>query len=100
MAKHPTDYPLSGCGVATHHRVQYTAAMRIPHTQLSPATLRAVVEEFVTRDGTDHSKVERRIEHVLHQFDVGGVELHFDAETGTCNILTMDGTRSAGDGDK
>ncbi len=36
--------------------------MRIPHTQLSSTSLRAVVEEFVTRDGTDHSSVERRIE--------------------------------------
>jgi uncharacterized protein YheU (UPF0270 family) len=74
--------------------------MRIPHTQLSPATLRAVIEEFVTRDGTDHSMVEHRIENVLQQFDIGRVELHFDAETGTCNILPMDGVRSAGDVDK
>ena len=29
--------------------------MRIPHLQLSPTALRAVVEEFVTRDGTDYS---------------------------------------------
>ena len=29
--------------------------MRIPHTTLAPATLRAIVQEFVTRDGTDHS---------------------------------------------
>ena len=30
---------------------QYTDSMRIPPTLLSPAALRAVVEEFVTRDG-------------------------------------------------
>ena len=77
------------------YHVQYTAAMRIPHTQLSPVALRAVVEEFVTRDGTDHSMVERRIENVLHQFDAGRVELHFDPETETCNILPMDGWDSA-----
>ena len=39
--------------------------------RLSPATLRAVVEEFVTRDGTDHSSVDRRIECVLQQLDMG-----------------------------
>jgi uncharacterized protein len=61
--------------------------MRIPHLQLSPAALRAVVEEFVTRDGTDHSSVEPRIELVLRQLDVGIVELHFEQETETCNIL-------------
>ena len=61
--------------------------MRIPHRQLSPTALRAVVEEFVTRDGTDHSSVEHRIELVLRQLDVGDVELHFEPKTETCNIL-------------
>ncbi len=61
--------------------------MQIPHNQLSPTALRAVVEEFVTRDGTDHSAVGRRIETVLQQLDGGWVELHFDPESQTCNIL-------------
>jgi uncharacterized protein len=69
--------------------------MRIPHLQLSPTALRAVVEEFVTRDGTDHSSVEQRIESVLHQLDVGSVELHFERETETCTILLRsDGRKS------
>jgi uncharacterized protein YheU (UPF0270 family) len=45
--------------------------VRIPHRQLSPAALRAVVEELVTRDGTDNSFVEPRIDLVLRQLDVG-----------------------------
>jgi uncharacterized protein YheU (UPF0270 family) len=61
--------------------------MRIPHTKLSPATLRAVVEEFVTRDGTDYSSVEYRVENVLEQLKVGQVELHFDNQADTCNIV-------------
>ena len=48
---------------------KYTIAMRIPHTQPSPAALRAVVAEFVTRDGTDYSSVEPRIDKVLRQLD-------------------------------
>ena len=63
--------------------------MRIPHRQLSPAALRAVIEEFVTRDGTDNSFVEQRIKLVLRQLDVGSVELHFEQETETCNILPL-----------
>ncbi len=62
--------------------------MRIPHTKLVPATLRAVVEDFVTRDGTDYSSVEQRVENVLEQLKVGRVELHFDDQTETCNIVT------------
>ena len=60
--------------------------MQIPHKLISPVTLRAVVEEFVTRDGTDHSSVERRIENVIRQLESGLVELHYDDNTETCDI--------------
>jgi hypothetical protein len=65
--------------------------MQIPHTKLSPATLRAIVQEFVTRDGTDYSSIERRIESVLRQLDAGRVVLHFDDQTETCNVVTVEG---------
>jgi hypothetical protein len=68
--------------------------MRIPHRQLSPAALRAVVEEYVTRDGTDHSSVERRIETVLQQLDGGRIELYFDGETQVCHIAQVEGNRT------
>lgn len=74
--------------------------MRIPHRQLSSAALRAVVEEFVTRDGTDHSSVERRIDNVLRQLDAGRVELHFDDEAQTCNILPVEENPPAGSRDE
>ncbi len=61
--------------------------MHIPHRFLTSKALRAMVEEFITRDGTDHSSVEQRIELVLRQLDVGSAELHFERETATCNIL-------------
>ncbi len=64
--------------------------MRIPHTKLSSTTLRAVVQEFVTRDGTDYSSVERRVENVLRQLEAGRVELHFDDQTESCNIVTVE----------
>lgn len=63
--------------------------MRIPHRQLAPATLRAVVEEFVTRDGTDNTSVEPRILQVLRLLDEGCVELHFERHSQTCNILPV-----------
>jgi uncharacterized protein len=69
--------------------------MQIPHRLLSPVALRAIVEEFVTRDGTDHSSIEQHITRVLRQLDVGSVELHFDQETETSNILPKnEGERS------
>ena len=66
--------------------------MLVPHQLLTAGALRAIVEEFVTRDGTDHSAVEQRIERVLRQLEGGNAELHFEQETGTCHILpTSDG---------
>jgi uncharacterized protein len=73
--------------------------MLIPDTLLSAAALRAVVEEFVTRDGTDHSSVERRVEAVMGQLVAGQLELHFDDATKTCNILAVGEGPAAGYGE-
>jgi uncharacterized protein len=67
--------------------------MHVPHQLLTAGALRAIVEEFVTRDGTDHSAVEQRIELVLRQLDAGSIELHFEKETVTCNILPTTDSR-------
>ena len=64
--------------------------MRIPYTELAPATLRSVIQEFLTRDGTDYSSVERRVEGVLQQLETGRVELHFNEQTQTCNIVIVE----------
>ena len=61
--------------------------MRIQHTLLSASALQAVIAEFVTRDGTDHSAVDCRIEAVMAQLEAGSAELHFDDETKSCNIV-------------
>ena len=64
--------------------------MFIPYEKLEPATLHAIVLEFVTRDGTDHSSVEQRVQSVLRQLEAGRVELHFNDQTQTCNIITVE----------
>ena len=61
--------------------------MKIPFASLSPIALQEVIEEFVTRDGTDHSEVQQRMADILVQLENQEVELHFDQETGTCNIV-------------
>ena len=63
--------------------------MLIPYPLLPAAALQAVIEESVSRDGTDHSSIERRIDTVLTQLNAGNVELHFDDETKSCNILQV-----------
>jgi uncharacterized protein len=65
--------------------------VQVPHTLLSPAALRAIVEEFVTRDGTDHSPVEPRIQAVLAQLADGRAELHFHRDTASCQVVVVKG---------
>lgn len=60
--------------------------MKIPHRDLAVKTLRAIVLEFVTRDGTDHSDIDRRVSEVFEQLEEGVIEVTFDHETESCNI--------------
>ena len=61
--------------------------MKIPHTHLSADALRGVLEEFVTRDGTNLGDAEMKIEQVMRQLDRGEVAIAFDEESETCNIV-------------
>ena len=69
-------------------------ALRIPYDQLSPDTLQGLIEEFVTRDGTDYGEVEisleTKISQVLGQLKSGKAVIVFDQGTDTCNILKSD----------
>ncbi len=69
-------------------------ALKIPYDQLNPETLHGVIEEFVTRDGTDYGDIEASLEtktsQVLGQLKSGNAVIVFDQETETCNILRSD----------
>ena len=62
----------------------------IPYDRLGPEALRGVIEEFVTRDGTDPVDAERKIEQVWRQLERGTVAITFDEQTRTCNIVPVD----------
>lgn len=68
--------------------------MQIPWTSLSPQTLRAVVEEFITREGTDYGEHETPLSHkvdaVMDQLKQGTVAIFFDAETETVTLQPVD----------
>ena len=65
----------------------------LPADQLSPEALRGLVEEFVTRDGTDYGVVERSVEEkiagVMAQLAAGEARIVFDPETQSANIVTV-----------
>jgi uncharacterized protein YheU (UPF0270 family) len=66
--------------------------MQIPIDMLDPDTLRSVVENFITREGTDYGahevSLEAKIEQVMRQLRSGKAILVFDAEADSCNIIT------------
>lgn len=62
--------------------------VHIPLEQLSEDALEAIVEEFVTRDGTEHTEGERKVAQVMALLQSGGAEVWFNETTRTCNILS------------
>lgn len=67
--------------------------MEIPYTDLSDAALRGVIEEFISREGTDYGheefSLEDKIAAVLSQLKTREIILTFDAETESCNLLRV-----------
>ncbi len=65
--------------------------MEIPYQKLSESALRGLVEEFVTRDGTDYGEIEvpleRRVAQVLRQLERGEVSVVFDPATEATSIV-------------
>lgn len=66
--------------------------MIIPYRQLSDDALLGLLEEFVTRDGTDYGESEvplaRRVAQVRKQLERGEVCILFDPDSNSCNIVS------------
>lgn len=66
----------------------------IPFKELSPEALQGVIEDFVTRDGTDYGEseipLETKVQQVLNQLGSGKAVIVFDQKTQTCNIVSKD----------
>ena len=68
--------------------------MEIPHNQLPERTLLAIIEEFISREGTDYGHreytLDEKVENVKSQLLKGEIKLLFDSETSTCNLVKVD----------
>jgi uncharacterized protein YheU (UPF0270 family) len=64
----------------------------IAHDELDPATLLSVVQDLVTRDGTDYGAVEKTLDQkaaaLMRELDRGEAKLVFDAETESIGLMT------------
>jgi uncharacterized protein YheU (UPF0270 family) len=68
--------------------------MEIPHKALEPDTLRNLVEEFVTREGTDYGhytgSLADKVSQVLRQLESGRAVILYDAHSASCHIELRD----------
>lgn len=68
--------------------------MQIPYQQLQPDTLQALIEEFVSRDGTDYGECEaslsQKVSQVRSKLKSGEAVILFSESTGLCNIVSRD----------
>ena len=68
--------------------------VEIPSSELSTEALAGVVEEFITREGTDYGhtdhSLEQKMSAVYRQLDRGEVVIVFAPESQTCNIVTRE----------
>ena len=68
-----------------------------PHSELSPETLRSVIESFVLREGTDCGErdvpFETKVLQVRRQLERREVEIVFDPNTESIDIVVRRGVR-------
>ncbi|MCW8885441.1 MAG: YheU family protein [Motiliproteus sp.] len=68
--------------------------MEIPYQQLSEEALQGLIEEYVTREGTDYGhanySLADKVAAVLRQLQRGEAIIHFDSYMNTCNIIPKD----------
>ena len=73
--------------------------MIIPYQELSQEALQALIEDFVTRDGTDYGLVEmsmqEKSEHLLAMLKTGDLLITYDTELQSCGLVTKEAAAKA-----
>jgi uncharacterized protein len=74
--------------------------IRVAHDDLEPDTLRAVIESFVLREGTDHGEHETslatKVAQVLIQLRRGEASITFDPATESVNVVVTSAIGGSG----
>ena len=72
--------------------------LRISHRSLNETTLQNLLEEYVTRDGTDYglneAPLDTKVREVERQLDSGEANIVFDLEEERVNIVVATGKRT------
>ena len=69
-----------------------SSVIEIPHTRLGEDVLKAVIEEFILREGTDYGaqeiSLDAKLAQVRRQLETGEVLITFDPRTEDCTLMT------------
>lgn len=65
--------------------------IEVPWQRLPPETLQQLIEEFITREGTDYGieelSLESKVSRLQTQIEQGRVLIIFDDETESCQLI-------------
>lgn len=68
--------------------------MIIPYNELSEEALQALIEDFVTRDGTDYGRIEmsmqEKAEYLLTLLKKGELMISYNDELQSCGLVTKE----------
>jgi len=71
----------------------------VPHAELASDLLRAVIESFVLREGTDYGErefsLDQKVARVIRQLERGEAQIVFDPDTDSVGITTVKATFTA-----
>lgn len=71
--------------------------MRIPYSELSTEALRGVIEEFISREGSEYGEreysMEEKVTQIMGQLARGTAVIEFDPDTQTCQMQVVDKDR-------
>ena len=71
----------------------------VPHTELASDVLRAVIESFVLREGTDYGErefsLDEKVARVILQLERGEAKIIFDPDTESVGITTVKASSTA-----
>jgi uncharacterized protein YheU (UPF0270 family) len=76
--------------------------VEVPHAALDPEKLRAVIESFVLREGTDYGEKElaldEKVARMMAQLKMGEASIVFDPDSDSVTILRGRAPAGAGKG--
>jgi uncharacterized protein len=79
-------------------KIIHNPGVIIPHDRLSQEALQGLIEEFVTREGTDtgysEGSIEENIEMVIRQLNQGDVYIVYDETSQTANIIPKESAKA------